>query len=123
MNNIDNAYKNWFENGRSEFEKFADPMFYADDALGKEKFHKISKDWFVEKIKTDDEFAKKWDIQVNTRKLSNKERQLLVSQIPNITPPSDLTEKEWIVTDNIPYKIPTKVISITYNNEITEIYE
>ena len=54
------AYKNWFENGRTEFEKFADPMFMSEDSLGKEKFHKISKEWFIEKIKTDDEFAKKW---------------------------------------------------------------
>jgi len=54
------AYKNWFKNGRTEFEKFADPMFMSEDSLGKEKFHKISKEWFIEKIKTDDEFAKKW---------------------------------------------------------------
>ena len=54
------AYKNWFENGRTEFEKFADPMFMSEDSLGKEKFHKISKEWFIEKIKTDDEFAKEW---------------------------------------------------------------
>ena len=54
------VYKNWFENGRTEFEQFADPMFLSDDALGKEKFHKISMEWFIKKIKTDDEFAKKW---------------------------------------------------------------
>jgi len=57
---VGDAYKNWFENGRTEFEKFADPMFTSKDALGEEKFHQISKEWFIEKIKTDDEFAKKW---------------------------------------------------------------
>ena len=35
------AYKNWFENGRTEFEKFADPMFMSEDSLGKEKFHNL----------------------------------------------------------------------------------
>ena len=54
------AYKNWFENGRTEFDQFADPMFMSDDALGKEKFHEISMKWFIDKIKTDDEFAKKF---------------------------------------------------------------
>ena len=54
------AYKNWFENGRNEFEKFADPIFMSEDTLGKEKFHQISKEWFINKIKTDDEFAKTW---------------------------------------------------------------
>ncbi len=54
------AYKNWFKKGRTEFEEFADPMFMSEDALGKEKFHKISKEWFIEQIKTDTEFAKKW---------------------------------------------------------------
>ena len=51
------AYKNWFENGRTEFEKFADPMFTSKDALGEEKFHQISKEWFIERIKTDIEFV------------------------------------------------------------------
>ena len=54
------AYKNWFENGRTEFDQFADPMFMSDDALGKEKFHEISMKWFIDKIKTDTEFAKRW---------------------------------------------------------------
>ena len=54
------AYKNWFENGRNELEKFADPIFMSEDTLGKEKFHQISKEWFINKIKTDDEFAFKW---------------------------------------------------------------
>jgi thymidylate synthase len=54
------AYKNWFKNGRSEFEEFADAMFMDEDALGEEKFHKITKEWFINKIKTDVEFAKKW---------------------------------------------------------------
>ena len=54
------AHKNWFENGRTEFDQFADPMFMSDDALGKEKFHEISMKWFIDKIKTDDEFANKW---------------------------------------------------------------
>jgi len=35
-------------------------MFMSDDALGKEKFHEISMKWFIDKIKTDDEFANKW---------------------------------------------------------------
>jgi thymidylate synthase len=54
------AYKNWFEKGRTKFEKFADPMLMSEDALGEEKFHKISKEWFIEKIKTDADFAEKW---------------------------------------------------------------
>jgi thymidylate synthase len=54
------AYKNWFKNGRSEFEEFADTMFMDEDALGEEKFHKITKEWFINKIKTDVGFAKKW---------------------------------------------------------------
>jgi len=33
------AYKNWFETGRTKFEKFADPMFMSEDSIGEEKFH------------------------------------------------------------------------------------
>jgi thymidylate synthase len=52
------AYLNWKNKGRDFWEEQADGMFTSE--LGEEKVDKISKEWFVNKIKTDGEFAKKW---------------------------------------------------------------
>ena len=50
------AYKNWKSNGRDFWEEQVDGMFTSE--LGEESVDKISKEWFINKIKTDDEFAK-----------------------------------------------------------------
>ena len=52
------AYKNWKAKGRDFWEEQVDGMFTSE--LGDEAVDKISKEWFINKIKTDDEFAKKW---------------------------------------------------------------
>jgi len=52
------AYKNWKSNGRDFWEEQVDGMFTSE--LGEEEVDKISKEWFINKIKTDDDFAKKW---------------------------------------------------------------
>jgi thymidylate synthase len=52
------AYKNWKAKGRDFWEEQVDGMFTSE--LGEEEVDKISKEWFINKIKTDDEFAKKW---------------------------------------------------------------
>jgi thymidylate synthase len=52
------AYKNWKAKGRDFWEEQVDGMFTSE--LGEEEVDKISKEWFINKIKTDDEFAKQW---------------------------------------------------------------
>ena len=52
------AYKNWKSNGRDFWEEQVDGMFTSE--LSEEEVDKISKEWFINKIKTDDEFANKW---------------------------------------------------------------
>jgi len=52
------AYKNWKAKGRDFWEEQVDGMFTSE--LGEEEVDKISKEWFINKIKTDDEFAYKW---------------------------------------------------------------
>jgi thymidylate synthase len=52
------AYKNWKNNGRDFWEDQVDGIFTSE--LGEDEVGKISMEWFINKIKTDDEFAKKW---------------------------------------------------------------
>jgi thymidylate synthase len=52
------AYKNWKNKGRDYWEEQVDGIFTSE--LGEDEVGKISMEWFINKIKTDDEFAKKW---------------------------------------------------------------
>ena len=116
---LDNVYKNWFEKGRTEFEEFADPMFMSEDALGEEKFHKISKEWFIEQIKTDTEFSERWGLKIEERELSLEERVKLTIGTEEYRNYTEERWKEYIGTKSI----PTKLITITYNNKTIESYE
>jgi hypothetical protein len=81
---------------------------------------------FINKIKTDEEFAKKWDVIVEVRELSMEERtQILVSRSDNkrdfYDRNSRLIIEEKLVLDES--NIPTKAISLTFGNQTEVIYE
>lgn len=122
MNNLDkqyidilsDAYKNyckWFES-QPEVER----VYYGAILPTIEEF--------INEIKTDDKFATKFGIQVYTRELSlvemiklakyENEEELIKTRKHNIDVIS-----ERLLKDNI----PTKTISLTYNNQTIEIYE
>lgn len=114
MNNIDkkytdligDAYKNYFN------EVSSNKNMNFDVPLSKEEF--------INKIKTDNEFAKKWGVNVEVRELSAKERiELAGGKIQEKYPA--LIEQALNVCDE--REIPIRAISFTYNNEAIEIYE
>jgi hypothetical protein len=89
-------------------------------------FFYLSQEEFINKIKTDDVFAKKWGVIVEVRELSLEERtQILVSRSDNkrdfYDRNSRLIIEEKLVLDES--NIPTKAISLTYNNQTIENYE
>jgi len=76
-----------------------------------------SQEEFINKIKTDDVFAKKWGVKVEVRELSMEERW----EMANLTP--NMSEFDYCNKLCDEYNVPTKLITITYNNETIEIYE
>jgi thymidylate synthase len=52
------AYKNWKNKGRDFWEEQVDGIFTSE--LGEDEVDKISMEWFINKIKTDKEFAKEY---------------------------------------------------------------
>ena len=120
---LDEAYKNWFKKGRTEFEEFADPMFMSEDALGEEKFHKISKECFTEQIKTDTEFSEKWGLTIEERELSHDERFVIYKKVCNRDLQPHITGINFKQFHFDEYNIPTKLITITYNDKTIESYE
>ena len=89
-----------------------------------------NKEEFINKCKTDSEFSEKWGLKIEERELNEKDRYELVRvnglcpkysfEIENGKPvPNKLSQSEWYDK----YNIPTKLITITYNNETLESYE
>ena len=77
---------------------------------------------FIHKCKLDNEFYEKWGLKIEERELSHQER----SDIKN-SPPYDygkpangkLIDVRLLDSNNV----PTKLITITYNNKTIESYE
>ncbi len=79
---------------------------------------------FINKITSDDKFAKKWGVIIYTRDLSIEERWELYhkSDIKPLTPQTGYDDKELHRICDDCY-IPTKLLTITYNNKTIEYYE
>ena len=117
---IDEAYEN-YENA-----------YYKGQAFGYKKLNdnefspdlKILKEEFINKCKTDSEFSQKWGLKIEERELSLEERREIFEE----TPAGRFKDISWHNMSNeetIEYleNIPTKLITITYNNETIESYE
>ena len=80
----------------------------------------LSKEEFVNRCKTNPEFSKTWELKIEERELSPKERiELAGGKLQDKYPA--LVEMSLIVCDE--RDIPTKIITITYNNETIDHYE
>jgi len=80
---------------------------------------------FINKCKTDTEFSEKWGLKIEERELSRDERIDLYCEehTPGIrgkyVPPFD----DFIDAKLKTWNIPTKLITITYNDKTIESYE
>ena len=84
----------------------------------------LTKEEFINKIKTDVEFANKWGLKIEERKLSLDERMEIWRERTKrlhimLMWSGDKTQKDSLNEQNI----PTKLITLTYNNEKIEVYE
>jgi hypothetical protein len=97
------------------------------DSNGNRVFNVGTKEIFINKCKTDSEFSKRWGLKIEERELSLVDRtKILVSKSDNKKDFYDrngrlIVEEHTLVLDEA--NIPTKLITITYNNETIESYE
>ena len=83
-----------------------------------------TKEEFINKCKTDTEFSEKWGLKIEERELSWKERSKLLSteqfyEFGFLSPFTDVIINLYLNQKNI----PTKLITITYNDKTIESYE
>jgi len=95
---------------------------------GARQYHR---DGFIDKCKTDKEFSERWGLKIEERELSLGERgELFRKEYPNKSvddfAPGGMEVQSLNHQLNTRYNnanIPTKLITITYNNETIEDYE
>jgi hypothetical protein len=110
---LDESYKDYFIKKSSE----TGPFGIAGIIPTKEEF--------IYDCKTDNEFSEKWGLKIEERELSLEERMDLIDKMHLR---SYFGWQNWSVEEmedrmNNDWNIPTKLITITYNNETIESYE
>ena len=77
----------------------------------------ITKEEYIYNCKTDPEFSEKWGLKIEERELRYEERIKLYEEKTNLSTTYILSVKETLDKHNV----PTKLITLTYNDETIEI--
>ena len=122
---IDEAYENYLKGGDIKWLKQVE----VDTPIGKMNIPiPYTKEEFINKCKTDSEFSETWGLKIEERELSWKKRVEIARktlskeeffEYGNLSPFTTPIITYWLNQNNI----PTRLITITYNNETIESYE
>jgi hypothetical protein len=93
---------------------------------GSSNHHLYLKEEFINKCKTNPEFSEKWGLKIEERELSLEERIRIYALKEGQTYEEFVTnwntDEQWL-EDLSDTTIPTKLITITYNDKTIESYE
>ena len=81
----------------------------------------LTQEEFINKCKTDPEFSEKWGLQIEERELNTQERKRIYEI--EYTNDIEVENNHWLESKLKTRNIPTKLITLTYNNETIESYE
>ena len=119
---LDEAYENYYNHMRDD------------------RQWELDKEEFINNCKTDPEFSEKWGLKIEERELSLEERCSLANFAPFDDRFPDGDDFKWPDGDDFKWdehtiniaedwlkqhhpNLPTKLITVTYNNETIESYE
>lgn len=115
---IDEAYENYLKGGHIKWLNQVE----VDTPIGKINIPiPYTKEEFINKCKTDSEFSETWGLKIEERELSKSELNILYN-IRRGVGKVDTNYSIGTVKSKDP-SIPRKLITITYNDIKTEIYE
>jgi hypothetical protein len=123
---IDKVFKKYGDSHWTPPENPNGPLLL--DQLWSVKPMQHSKEGFIQACKTDKEFSEKWGLKIEERELSLDERNELLNKVLNRNHKRKdcFSDKEFeteTLKDANAFNIPTKLITVTYNNETIEIYD
>ena len=121
---IDEVYKNYCKNAdEGDFSRKWLKLEESFDGFStNQEYSLYTQEEFINKCKTNPEFSEKWGLKIEERELSLEERYVWYIQThnKNLTRSRNQFDMYDILNSN---NCPTKLITITYNNIKTEIYE
>jgi hypothetical protein len=127
---LNEAYKNY-----SKKMMYHPVENWLDDGNGEKTYRQLSQEEFINKCKTDLEFSEKWGLTIEERELSLDEKEWELEKtncINDIETDRIIYGHEWEKYIQEQYegiestqgiKIPTKLITIKYNDKTIESYE
>jgi hypothetical protein len=118
---LNDAYKNYEKNINDGIQNPNDIKWNITEPKNP-KLYPLTKEEFIDRIKTNSEFSERWGLKIEERELSDDERIKLFTKITNpkgYEGKIENTVQELLTMNNI----PTKLITITYNNKTIESYE
>jgi len=86
------------------------------DSLLKNNSSILSQQEFIHKCKTDQEFSERWGLKIEERDLSLEERRKIANYESEFISPMTVESCDR-------RNIPSKLITLTYQNEKIEVYE
>ena len=117
---IDEAYENYRKTILTEFFENTNELRKWATVEGPGGYNKEE---FINKCKTNPEFSEKWGLKIEERELSFNERiKHIVNSLKSNAPllmEEDEKTTQWLNENSL----PTKLITLTYNNETIESYE
>ena len=117
---IDEVYNNyWEETFKSQGTEWVESLSGMSLGTGEltTVYRQYTKKDLIEKIKTDVKFSEKWGLKIEERELNMFERW----ELSNLTP--NMSEIDYCNKLCDEHNVPTKLITLTYNNETIESYE
>jgi hypothetical protein len=128
---IDSTYKGYLKKAKNQTtEDLLGSMIRGDEIIHgmleahTRDFIPYTREQFIDKCKTDTEFSKRWGLQIEERELSLEERIKIWRERTKglhimLMWGGDKTLEDSLNEQNV----PTKLITVTYKDEIIEIYE
>ena len=114
---IDDAYKNY--RNKASMSNDLDCLVRQEDGSFLKEMRLYTQEEFINKCKTDPEFSEKWGLKIEERELSLEERAEYKKKRDGISRTFVSYTHQMLDNSNI----PTKLITITYNNKTIESYE
>jgi len=98
------------------YENFTNSLFYdfSGDVKGYRLHEHLSQEEFINKCKIDPEFSERWGLKIEERELSIQER----IKLGNFEFGEAVTDEKCDKQN-----IPTKLITVTYNDKTIESYD
>jgi hypothetical protein len=120
---LNEAYKNY-----SKKMMYHPVENWLDDENDEKTYRQLSQEEFINKCKTDLEFSEKWGLAIKEQELSDEERmktltkneqRLIYERVQSFKNVRSKKLKDFLDEQNI----PTKLITISYNDKTIESYE